>query len=239
MGLLIVLIVLALCSGIRAVRDPLMASYSNVAWFVRGIIINSFEATFYPWKDIKPENFSGLAKDAELEVLIKENSDLKAMLGRKPSEKVVLSRVLVKPPQAPFDEVVLDTGVENGVGTGSQVYDDKGNLIGTVLSSTNFTSKAKFFSSPGTSVEAEVFKKSAVLSLLGQGNGSFTVQVPRDFDIQKGDIFVYPGLRERPIAVVVEVKSDEEDSFKSVFAQGFFDPKTITWVFVESREQTR
>lgn len=232
---MILLVFLIVFSAVPVLRDGVMNSYSHSAWFVRNFTLTTFQKVFYPWDEINTSNFSSTTQNAEIQILKKENDDLKALLGRKPVQHTILARVLTKPPQAPYDQLIVDVGLDEGVFDGAQIYDDNNSLIGVVLAASPHFSKAQLFSSPNISTEAELSRKGSVLSLIGLGDGSFTVQVPRDFDIKEGDIFVLPGIKSKPLASVIEIKGGTEDSFKIAYAKGFFEPRTLTWVTIESR----
>jgi len=232
-GIILVLFVFLVASFISSVRDILITSYSYSAWFARQFTVELIHRVINPWESVNIENATTTVAQAEINLLRKENEDLKTMLGRQPSEKTILARVLVKPPQTPYDEVVIDVGQSLGVSEGAQLYDETGALVGTVTSTSNSFSKAKLFSSPGIITEGELLKEGIVLSLLGQGDGSFTAKVPREFNVKEGDIFILSGLKSRPLAEVIKIQSDAEDSFKIIFAKGFFEPRSLTWVFVE------
>ncbi len=234
-GLIILVVILILFSYVSILRDSVMNSYSHSAWFVRTFTLTTFQKVFYPWDETRTTNFSSTTQNAEIQILKKENEDLKSALGRKPSIHTTLARVLTKPPQAPYDVLLIDVGIDEGIFDGGQIYDENGSLIGVVLAASPHFSKVQLFSSPGVSTEAELSRKGSVLSLIGLGDGSFTVQVPRDFDIREGDVFVLPGIKSKALATVIEIKGNAESSFKVVYAKGFFEPRTLTWVTVESR----
>jgi len=234
-GFAFLVVLSILFSFIPLLKDGLINTYSNSAWFVRNFTLTTFEKVLYPWNEVSTGSFSSTTQNAEIQILEKENASLKSILGRKPANRSVLARVLVKPPQAPYDEIVVDVGSEEGILSGAQIFDDNGSLIGTVQSVSAHFSKAQLFSSPSAGTEAELLRVGSVLSLSGLGDGSFTVEVPRDFDIREGDVFVLPGLKSRPLASVEQIKSDPENSFKMVYLKGFFEPRTLTWVLIESR----
>lgn len=234
---LLTFVITILISFIPFFRNVAVSSYSYSAWFVRNFTLSVFEKVVYPWKESGISDYSNTIKSAELKVLQQENENLKTMLGRRPSERAILARVLTKPPQSPYDELVIDVGKDFGVEPGSQIYDNNGALIGSVVSVSKNFSNIKLFSSPGHSLEVEMDKKGVILSIIGQGDGSFVVDVPRDFEIKVGDVFVLPGIKDKPIASVSYIKGTDTDSFKTVFARGFFEPRTLTWVFVESKSQ--
>ncbi len=238
-GVLATVVLLALFSLVSPLKNRLEVSYAYGAWFVRQFTYAAFEEVFYPWKSSVSLQSSGSADSAqgELQVLQKENEELKTLLGRKPLAGEVLARILTKPPQAPYDEITLDLGAQAGITEGAQIFDENNSLIGAVFSVSSNFSKARLFSSPGITTEAELFGKGNIFELVGQGDGSFIFEAPRDFSIEAGDIFVLPGLRSKPLAKVVDIKSNPEDSFKKVYARGFFEPRTLTWVFAEIKNQ--
>ncbi len=233
-GIIAIAVLIAAFSLIPFLRNFLVSLYSNSAWFVREFSFSIIEKVWQPWGESATNGVVNF-QNTELAILQKENSDLKALLGRTDSSKNVLARVLVKPPQSAYDEMMIDIGTNQGVENNAAIYDGGGALIGKVLEADKTFSKVKLFSSPGSTVDGEILRRGVVLTLTGQGDGSFTAKVPRDFDINEDDIFIIPGINGKPLASVVKIEGDVEDSFKNVFAKGFFEPRSLTWVFVESR----
>ncbi len=236
----VIVLVVALCLGfIPFIRNLVITAYAHSAWFVREFTVHTLEKVAYPWREDKSNTEDEPRQEvesAELSLLRKENEDLKELLGRKPTGAAVLSRVLLKPPQAPYDELVLDVGQDEGVADGAELYDKSGAIVGVVTSAADSFSRARLFTSPGETIEAELLSSGIVLPLLGYGDGTFKVEVPRGFAVSVGDVFVLPGLKSHPLASVASIEEETGGSFKTIFARGVFEPRRLTWVFVETKK---
>lgn len=152
----------------------------------------------------------------DYEKLQKEYDELLLQYGYNNSRNKIISDVLSKPPQAPFDTWILDVGEKEGIRVGAKVYLSDEIIIGEIVNVSKNTSTLTLFSS-NEKVESINSRTGSSLILLGKGGGNFKVEVPKDFDILWGDIFVIPGKGGGDIAVVYFIDNDLQGSFKGIF----------------------
>lgn len=169
-----------------------------------------------------------------LKSLNQEELFLSNILGRRTQENSLISRVLAKPPQSPFDILVIESGSEDGVFSGANVWSN-GILVGWVSEVYRDTSKVELFSSANREIVAEVLRNGLSFSLKGRGGGNFEVSVPTATDIAVGDIFVIPSSPSQILAKVESVEQRETDSFKKLFLSSPLNIFNLQWVEVEKR----
>lgn len=212
-------------------------------WFLKEKTENSFRyvTTYLEFQsslvkeneDLKSELASLRLDKIDYEFLLKENNELKRDLEGMPSNRVI-SNVLSKPPQSPFDTFVIDKGQNDGVSIGSNVYISNGIILGKVVSVTSKTSIFKMFSGGGEITEATVSRTGANFSLTGEGGSNFSLEVPSDTDIIWGDSFIHSSSQS-VLATVIFVDSNSQSSFKKIHLKTPINFLQIKRVFVEKQ----
>ncbi len=174
------------------------------------------------------------AEILSLRSLNREELFLNEILSKKAQENSLISRVLAKPPQSPFDILVIESGSDEGVFSGAHIW-DKGILVGWVSEVGRGTSKAELFSSANRETVAEVLRNGLSFTLKGRGGGNFEVSVPAGTDVVVGDIFVLPSSPSQILAKVESIEQRETDSFKKLFLSSPVNIFSLQWVEVERR----
>ena len=146
--------------------------------------------------------------------IVAENVSLKDILSRK-TDKVnfILGAILSKPNQSPYDTLIIDAGINDGVRTGNMVFASGDVPIGKVDAVYMNSSKIILFSSAGEKTEGVVGSKNVFMELVGRGGGNFEMIMPKDFTLQSGDQVLLPGINPYVLATVEKVISDPRDPF--------------------------
>lgn len=169
-----------------------------------------------------------------LRSLNQEGVFLNSILQKRAQENSIFSRVLAKPPQSPFDILVIDSGSDEGVFSGAHVWSN-GILVGWISEVNSSVSKAELFSSSKRETTAEVLRNGLSFLIKGRGGGNFEVSVPTGTDIVVGDIFVIPSSPSQILAKVESIEEKETDSFKKLFLSSPVNVFSLQWVEVEKR----
>ncbi len=148
--------------------------------------------------------------------LFKENEELKAMVSMKKSSMRAIANVLSKPPQSPFDTLVLGSGKDLGIEVGNKVYISDSIMIGEISDVSDETSIVKLFSAGGEKREVILSRTGQSFVITGSGGQNFNLEVPKDTDILWGDSVLFPGSSDFVVAVVYFVDSNSQSSFKTV-----------------------
>lgn len=179
-------------------------------------------------------------KEMDYDAVLKENQDLKAEQNRLPTDKAgksfsdrILSRVLSKPPQSPYDTFIIDVGQSEGSVVGSNVYISDTILIGTVTSVTAHSSIIELFSKGDKKNQFELSRTGSSYELSGRGGGNFVVEVPKDADILWGDVFTSPHLSTSVIGSVYYIETNVQSSFKKIYIRIPTNIFQTKWVYVE------
>ena len=199
-----------------AVFKPVLVAGSNVG--------NTFTniSTYFASKnsltkeneDLKLKLSDKDAQMANYNVLLDENNKLKNVLERKNTKvNFILSAILAKPNQSPYDTLIIDAGNNQGASAGDLVF-ALGNIpIGRVSEVGPNSSKVILFSSPGEKTEVVIEGRDVFTTITGRGGGNFEMIVPRDFTLEKGTTVVLPGITPYVVGIVQTIVSDPRDAF--------------------------
>lgn len=161
-----------------------------------------------------------------------ENENLKDLLGRKDTEqKTILATVLVKPPQTPYDSLIIDIGLNNNLKIGDKVMANANIYIGEVSEVMPSSAKISLYSTPGRRLSVVISASSVTAEAVGMGGGNFNIQLPREVEVKEGDIITIPSITANVFGIVEKVNFKDTDSFQTVL---FKSPVNISELnFVE------
>ena len=154
------------------------------------------------------------------------------LVGRKQESNIVIAAVLTRPPQTPYDVIIIDAGSNESVAVGSEVSLPEGPILGVVSEVFPKRAKVKLFSASGEEVGAVLERNNMSVILVGTGGGNFRLTLPRDVAVEKGDRILSADVTSRHLATVGEVSVRPTDSFKEVLAKSPINIFALRFVFV-------
>ncbi len=172
---------------------------------------------------------------ADREALYRENIDLKARLGREMQAQRILGGVISRPPATPYDTLVIDAGVLEGVSTGDLVSAGGTIIVGTVSEVYPHVARVTLYSSPGETYDALLHLSGGVhvpVAIEGQGGGSLRAQVPAGTAVEVGDSALLPGIAGGVSALVSSIEKAEGESFSTLYFSLPVNPSTLRFVEV-------
>ncbi len=202
--------------------------FSNTSKFLglRGSLVSQNQALADEVNSLK-------LKEADYDLLLKENLELKTELGRPEASTKILAAVLSKPPVSPFDTFVIDLGSKRGLTEGERVYLGGNVIIGKVKSVTASTALVELFSSRNVKQEATLSRTGASFVLEGHGGANYVLEVPKEADIVWGDVFLYPDLNSSILGSVYFIDTNSQSSFKTIYIRMPGNVFNSKYVFVE------
>ena len=207
-----------------------------VAIFISGAVVFSFfDAAIISivspiWK---AKNI--ITTGSEIPSILKEQTQeniLLELVGRKQKANMVVASVLTRPPQTPYDVIVIDAGLNESITIGSEVSLPEGPILGVVSEVFSKSAKVKLFSASGEETNAVLERNNVPVILIGIGGGNFRLALPRDIAIEKGDRILSSDIASRPLATVEEISVRPTDSFKEVLAKSPTNIFALRFVFV-------
>jgi cell shape-determining protein MreC len=167
-----------------------------------------------------------------LRAIASSRDELIASFGREQVEGIPAA-VLVRPPETPYDILIVDAGENLGVKPTSLVTTPEGLSIGTVAEVFSKTSRVKLYSTAGERTDAVLERGSESVTLVGRGGGNMEFTVPRDTPIEIGDRILLPHLATSLVAVVGHIEVKPTASFKNVIAKSPANPAYERYVIIE------
>ena len=211
-------------------------------WKVENVIIRSLRkgvTLFASKKSLVEENIALKEKLSSLETEILflsmgrvQEDTLLELLGRKRKSDTVVAAVLTRPPQTPYDVIIIDAGSNESLTVGSEVSLPEGPILGIISEIFPKSAKVKLFSAGGEETNAVLERDNVPVTLVGSGGGNFKLTLPRDIAIEKGDRILSPDITSHPLATVGEISVRPTDSFKEVLAKSPTNIFSLRFVFV-------
>jgi cell shape-determining protein MreC len=201
----------------------------------------SFPSFFTDKESLIIENKELKEKIKNLEVVVFErdalkidNKELRDLLDMRPIEDTSLSRVLARPPQVPYDVLIIDGGKDRNFSKGNKVLYGQSLLLGELEEVYGKTSRVVLYSSAGKETKVFVDNQDHALTAYGKGGGQFFLEVPRKTKIDIGSFLLKIENRVNLLGEVVEVFLPETGALKFVYAKVPIDIFSVKEVFVLS-----
>jgi cell shape-determining protein MreC len=235
-----ILLFFALQKGLLKKLSPTFVHIATPVWTLENMGRDFLALTFESKKDLYKQNVALKGQILKYEdqvsiynAVVEENDYLKALLGRiKPEMKVVLSLILAKPNQTPYDTLIIDRGTNDGISVDDLVFAHGDVLIGFIESVDKSSAKVLMYSTPGNISQVVYGNSGKYFNARGAGNGTLEVEVSREIEVAVGDQFFYPGLDNTLVGVVEKVHFDPRDSFKKVIIKSPVNIQEERWVEV-------
>ncbi len=170
---------------------------------------------------------------ADRDALYQQNLQLKALLGRNATTHTTLAAVLERPPNIPYDTLMIDIGSSEGVVPGALAFAGGNTAVGTVSDVYQSTSRVVLFSAPGQSYQAQL-EGGVPLTLSGQGAGSMQGEVPAGTVVSTGQAVLLPGIALAFTGTVSYIHQESGASFITVYVQLPADVFSLQYVEVQT-----
>ena len=204
--------------------------YQVSAWSLVKNFITSTRILFYDKSVLVVEKAALEEKVASLETKVALLEQ--AMVSEHEGKNMATAKVLLRPPENPYD--VLTLGIESGniVKVGSLAFLPNGILVGRVSESSATGIKVKLFSTVGEKMTATLERNNVMVEIIGIGSGNFQIRVPRDVSVEKEDKILFNNSDDL-VAVVEDVSQKPTDSFKDILAKSPVNIFTIELLLIE------
>lgn len=226
-------IVIGFFGGVTTGVTPLLEGGKNIREGVgEGLLsVLSFKASLVAENEGLRNKLVGFqTKLLENDRLVKENAELKLLLGRKEKEKLLLANVMAKPDQSPYDTIILDVGNNYDVEVGDKVLVSGSTIIGEIKEVGAKASKAVLLTSYGEESGGTVFGKNISLKLVGRGGGNFIAELPRGVSIERGEQIISDGIFPHTLGIVDSIFSDARSPFQGILVKSPVNVQTLRFV---------
>jgi cell shape-determining protein MreC len=120
----------------------------------------------------------------------------------------IYADVVARPPESPYDTLILAVGENAGVTVGMEAFGVGGVPIGVVSSVLANFSRVTLFSAPGIATAGWIGSTNIPITIFGAGAGAMTATMPRSANSAVGDIIFVPGPGALPIGKVARIDGD-------------------------------
>jgi cell shape-determining protein MreC len=168
---------------------------------------------------------------AEKDSLIKEEYFIKSNSIQKMSSSIIMYPIM-KDIIGIYSTVLLSKGFKNGVEENSLVFLRGRQPVCVIEQVYDKTSLCKLLSAPDVKTEGVVTSTSLVLPLTGIGGGAFISDVPRDTNINVGDIVYLASDQTMKLGTVTEVVHNNQETSLHVFIRGLYNPVTSSVFYI-------
>lgn len=232
-----------LVSGARGFITKIVVSFFYPALNSKESLSAASGWAFIPFRDKKKladelaaekeRNASLEAFMLELESLKKENEELKSVLSQTNKKSYILGTIILRPPQSPYDTIMVDAGSENGVETGAKVMAYSNVIVGYVAEVYPKASKIKMLSFPGEQTNVS-FENSNVFSLsAGLGGGNMEIKIPNSVSATTGDKIMTVGTFPMVVGLVEKIEADKINPFQRIIFRTPINLSSLKNILIE------
>ena len=162
--------------------------------------------------------------------LIRENKELKALLGRDTAQNSILAAVLARPALSPYDTFIVDVGRDSGISVGDRALVSGTFVVGVVSKVFQKTAQVKLFSSPGEKINVTLGLSNLLVTAEGRGGGNFEVILPRGIEVSVGDTLAIPDINMQVLGVVEKINITPVSPFQIVYFKSPINMTAVKWV---------
>lgn len=186
-------------------------------------------------KRLSNENERLRVQSTEADELRTENEKLRGFRAGSLSVKdPVYSRVLTKPTQLPYDELIIDTGSDRDpkLKVGQLVFADPETVLGHVVEVGKKFSRVELYSEGGVSLPVSVGPDGNPSVALGLGAGNFSLSLPRGLNVKIGDPIRTSIIGDYLLGYAGKIDKDPNDPFQKIHFRSPYNVFDLEWVFV-------
>ncbi|MFC1595038.1 rod shape-determining protein MreC [Patescibacteria group bacterium] len=181
---------------------------------------------------LKSENAQLTQDLLRAQVLSQEYDDLRAELSKMPENEFVLGHVLTRRLDGFSNAILIDGGINQGIKEGMAVV-GTGALVGYIKETSKNTSIVELTFSPFVEISGILSTSGIPVILEGEGSGFLHARLPKDIDIQIGEIIVKDASEFFIIGEVVDVDISSASPLKEIIVRSPIEILTLKRVFIE------
>lgn len=201
-------------------------------FFVLGSFFKSRGSIIEENEELKRKLMAFEIESNNLDLLRKENNQLRDLLNRGEDKEVLPAFILSRPPQMPYDIFLIDIGQNSNLKGGEDVY-FKNIILGKVIKVFEKTAQVRISSSGGLETDAFIERLNLPVKVTGKGNGNFESKLPQEVDVEIGDVLIVPGEHGKLLGQIEEVERNPSSSFIKILLRLPVNLSEIRWVSVQ------
>jgi len=146
----------------------------------------------------------------------KDEGKFANFLPKTSGRKYLTASILSRPPQNPYDTLLIDAGSKDGVKEGmtATAYGDV--FLGYISEVFGNTSKITLASFPERETNVMLASSSISAMAVGRGGGNFEIILPRSLKVSPGEAVIIPGRHPMLMGIVEKILADFSDPFQKI-----------------------
>lgn len=172
----------------------------------------------------------------ENQALLEKVAGLAGLVGTlgkgKNENSGILAGVVARPPESPYDTLVLSAGTSAGVTLGMEAFGAGGVPLGSVSSVTDDFSRVTLFSAPHMVTRGWVGRASIPVDIFGAGAGTMQASFSRSAHVTVGDTVFAPGPGMLPIGSVVRIDNNPSTPGATLRIMPMINLFSLSWVLL-------
>jgi cell shape-determining protein MreC len=181
-------------------------------------------------EQLMQENVALANENKTLIQKISNISTLYSVSTTKESGSGILAGVVARPPESPYDTLILAAGENAGIKIGMEVFGANGVPLGIISSVLPDFSRATLFSTPNTTTIGWVGNTHLPIIIFGAGAGAMSATMPRSAGVAVGDTVFVPGPGALPIGKVASIDSNVSLPSVTLHIVSSINLFSTTWV---------
>lgn len=141
-----------------------------------------------------------------------------------------IARVVARPPQSPYDTLVVALDAGSGVFAGMEAFAPGGIPVGVVEQVLGSFASVELFSAPGRVTEGWVGDTNLPITLRGAGGGTFRATAARAEELREGVSVYVPGPGKQPLGTVARMYDDPSAPAVEVYVVPLANPFALTQI---------
>lgn len=210
---------------------PVFRSADNLSAKSHSFFQNFGDTAALAVRNEKLQN-ENIALENENQTLSQKLANISALFNSEKVSTGILAGIVARPPESPYDTLLLAVGKNEGVVIGQEAFGDGGVPVGVVSSVLADFSRVTLFSAPNTSTAGWVGHANIPITIFGVGGGAMNASTARSAGIAVGDIVYVPGPGMLPIGNVARIDSDSSSPSITLRIQPTLNIFSISWVLL-------
>ena len=169
---------------------------------------------------------------AEINASVSTSNSLMNTFPKNQPTQSILAGVLVRPPETPYDVLLIDKGQSQSIKNGDTATLPEGSKIGTIIETFFKSSKIKLYSASGEKTSAILERNEVPIVLIGRGGENFIFNLPREMKVEVGDRVIDSSTLGSLLGVVGDIEVTSTDSFKKVLVKSIAHINSLRFVHI-------
>lgn len=211
--IIVAFIVLFLGKGIvgsvsSVVTTPLfyVRHYLTVSTSAIPVYLRSHSDLLKQIQSLHEELAAEKGKEESFRIALLENEELRNLLSASSAPQIAAG-VISRPPNTPYDTMIIDRGTADGIVEFAPVYYGNKMALGYVRQVYAHSALVALFSSPGVESTVYVFGPNLFTKAYGEGSGVVRISVPHGVTVEKGNMIILPSIDTGVLGTIDSVQS--------------------------------